>query len=251
MDGAAAERWSAVADEWSSSWGSFARPVWSPLLEHAGVAHGTRVLDVGCGSGELLAHVTGLGARAAGVDPAPRMRARARDRVPGADVRDGRAEHLPFADASFEVVVAVNALQLAADVPAALGEMARVLVAGGAVAVAGWAEGSRNDLDVVERAVAAAHDDEVPPDGELRRPGGLEAALGEAGLDVVAAGLTAAPWRAADDDAFVRGVLLGEDPSTMAELAPVVVGAARPFRTDDGGYVLHNALRWAVARTAA
>ncbi len=251
MDGGAAERWSAVADEWSRSWGSFASPAWPHLLEHAGVGPGTRVLDVGCGSGELLAHVSRLGAEAAGVDPAPEMRARARVRVPAAEVRDGHAERLPFPDASVDVVVAVNALQFAGDVLAALAEMSRVLGPGGAVAVASWAEGSRNDLDVVERAVAAAHDDEVPPDGELRQPGGLEAVLAAAGLDLVAAGLAPAPWRAPDDDALVRGVLLGEDPSTMAELAPVVVDAARPFRSDDGSYVLRNALRWAVARTPA
>ncbi len=251
MDGGGAERWSAVADEWSSFWGSLARPVWSPLIEHAGVGQGTRVLDVGCGTGELLAHLAGLGARPAGVDPAPEMRAHARVRVPTAEVRDGHAEHLPFPDAGADVVVAVNALQFAGDVLAALAEMSRVLAPGGAVAVANWAEGARNDLDVVERAVAAAHDDEVPPDGELRQPGGLETALGEAGLEVVAAGLTPTPWRAPDDDALVRGILFGEDPSTMAELAPVLVDAARPFRTADGGYVLQNAFRWAVARTVA
>ncbi|WP_144882207.1 class I SAM-dependent methyltransferase, partial [Isoptericola variabilis] len=168
MDGGGADRWSAVADEWSALWGSFARPVWEPMLGSAAVGPGTRVLDVGCGSGELLAHLTRLGAVATGVDPAPAMRDAARRRAPGADVRDGDAEHLPLPDASVDVVVAVNALAFADDVLDALAEATRVLVPGGAVAVAGWAEGARNDLDVVERAVAAAHDDEVPPDGELR-----------------------------------------------------------------------------------
>ncbi len=247
MDGGG-ERWSAVADEWSELWGTFARPAWAPLLEHAGVGPGTRVIDVGCGSGELLAHLTALAARAAGVDPAPAMRAHARERAPVADVRAGDVESLPFEDASADVVVAVNALQLADDVLDALAEVSRVLVPGGAVAVATWAESARNDLDVVERAVAAAHGDDVRPDGELRQPGGLEFALAESGFDVVAAGLAPTPWRASDDDRLVRGILFGEDPDVMAELAPVVLEAARPFRDPDGGYVLRNAFRWAVGR---
>jgi SAM-dependent methyltransferase len=249
MDGGGGERWSAVADEWSELWGTFARPVWEPLLEHAGVGPRTRVLDVGCGSGELLAHLTALGARAAGVDPAPAMRAHARERAPAADVREGDAEHLPFAAASADVVVAVNALQFADDVLDALAEVSRVLAPAGAIAVAGWAEAARNDLDVVARAVAAAHGDDVRPDGELRLPGGLEAVLEEAGFEVVAAGLTPTPWAAPDDDGLVRGILFGEDPKVMAELAPVVLEAARPFRDPDSGYVLRNEFRWAVGRS--
>lgn len=250
MDGGRGERWSAVADEWSEHWGTLARPVWAPLLEHAGVGPGTRVIDVGCGSGELLAHLTALGAQARGVDPAPAMRAHARSRAPTADVREGDAEHLPFPDSAADVVVAVNALQFADDVLDALAEVSRVLVPAGAVAVANWAEAARNDLDVVERAVAAAHGDDVPPDDELRRPGGLEVALKEARFAVVGAGLAPTTWGAPDDERLVRGILLGEEPEVMAELAPVVLEAAHPFRGPDGGYVLHNAFRWAVGRAA-
>lgn len=249
MDGSGTERWSAVAHEWSASWGHLAAPVWEPMLAAAGLGAGTRVLDVGCGTGELLAHLSGRGARAWGVDPAPAMRARA-ELVEGVDVRDGELEHLPFADASMDVVVAVNALQFAEDTDDALAELTRVLVPGGALAVASWAEGARNDLDVVERAVARAQDDEPLPDGELRLPGGLEAVLAGAGLRPVASGLAPAPWQAVDDDRLVRGVLLGEDAATTTRLAPVVVEAARPFRTAAHGYVLRNAFRWAVARAA-
>lgn len=251
MDGGGAERWSAVADDWATYWGTAASPVWPRLLAAAGVGTGTRVLDVGCGTGELLAHLTTLGAVATGVDPGPEMAALARRSAPAAAVHVAGFEDIPFPDASFDVLVTINALQFADDTLDALDEAARVLVPGGAVAVANWAEGARNDLDVVERAVAAAYEEDVPPDGELREPGGLEAVLAEAGLELVTAGLVATPWTVADDDALVRGVLLGEDAQTMAELAPVVVAAAEPFRTTAGGYRLVNAFRFAVARTAA
>ena len=48
---------------------------------------------------------------------------------------------------------------------------------------------------------------------------------------------------------LVRGILLGEDPDTVAAAAPTVLAAARPFRTSAGGYRLVNAFRYAVART--
>ncbi|SKC69072.1 class I SAM-dependent methyltransferase [Krasilnikoviella flava] len=249
MDGGGGERWSAVADAWAELWGALAAPVWPPLLAAAHVGAGTRVLDVGCGTGELLGHLARAGAVTAGVDPAPAMARRARERYPGATVLDGDVEHLPFGDDAFDVVLAVNALQFADDSGDALAEIVRVLVPGGRVGIACWAEGPRNDLDVVERAVAAAHEEEVPPDGPLRAPGGLETVLARAGLDVVGSGIVDVPWTAPDDRSLVRGVLLGEDESTMVELAPVVVAAAIPFRATEG-YRLANAFRWAVARSA-
>lgn len=244
-DAAHAEGWSAAAAGWSELWGTFARPVQNALIDAARITPGSRVLDVGCGTGEFLARLREVGADAVGVDPAAGMRAVASAK--GFDVRRGDAEDLPFADASFDVVTAVNAVQFADDITAALREFARVLSPGGRIALASWAEGERNDIDVIERAVAEADESEPLPDGPLRAPGGLEAALAEAGIRVEASGLVAMPWRAAEDDSLVRGILLGEDPATLDELRPVVVAAATPFRTGDG-YLLRNAFRWAVGQ---
>lgn len=247
VDGADASGWSDVAAGWAELWGSFASPAQDRLIERCGIGRGVRVLDVGCGSGEFLARLRALGAEPVGVDPAPAMvaAASAHARVVQAD-----AEHLPFEAARFDVVTAVNALQFADDTTAALHEFARVLAPGGRIGVSNWAEGERNDIDVVERAVARALDDDLLPDGPLRPEGGLEAAMTDAGLHVVSSGIVDVPWRARDDVTLVRGILLGEEPATLAELHAVVVEAAAPFRTDDGGYVLHNAFRWAVALTA-
>jgi SAM-dependent methyltransferase len=250
MDGADEDGWSAVATEWAELWGGFADPVRRVMVETTGVRAGSRVLDVGCGSGEMLALLASLGADAAGVDPAPGMREIARTLAPAADVRDGVAESLPWGDNSFDVVAAVNALQFAHDTDEALAELARVVVPGGFVAVANWAEGARNDLDTIEAALAAAAGEEVRPDGDLRQPGGLERLLSDGGLELVRAELVVAPWEAADDDTLVRGVLLGEDESVLRESRATVLAAARPFRTASGGYRLVNALRCAVARVA-
>ena len=142
------------------------------------------------------------------------------------------------------------AVQYANDPTEAVTEFSRVAVPGGHVAVENWAERARNDLDDIEAAVARADGEPPRPDGELRLAGGLTELLDEAGLTVVASGLVDVPWAAGGDDDLVRAVLLGADPATVAELAPVVLAAARPFRTPAGGYRLVNAFRYAVARTA-
>jgi SAM-dependent methyltransferase len=250
MDGADPDGWSQVADGWAELWGGVAEPAWRAVVRVCGIGPGTRVLDVGCGAGDLLVHLAALGAVPAGADPARGMVRVARRRAPGADVRPGDAEHLPWPDAAFDVVAAVNAVQLADDVDGALREMARVTVPGGLLALVGWAEGERNDLDVVEAAVARAAGDEPLPDGDLRAAGGLERVLRDAGLEVVDAGLVEVPWSPPDDATLVRGVLLGEDAAAMAAAAPTVLAAARPFRTGPGGgYRLVNAFRYAVGRT--
>ncbi|MCU1431213.1 MAG: SAM-dependent methyltransferase [Actinotalea sp.] len=248
MDGADEDHWSAVAADWAELWAGSMGPVRAAIIDATGVRTGSRVLDVGCGSGELLADLLGAGATASGVDPAPRMVCLARTTAPGADVRLGPAERLPWPDAVFDVATAVNALQLADDTVDALAEVARVMVPGGLVAIANWAEGTLNDLDLLEAAAAAAAEEERKPDGELRRAGGQEALLAEVGLDHVMSRLVELPWEPPDDDALVRGVLLGEDADTLAELGPAVLAAAEPFRTPDGGYRVINRFRLCIGR---
>lgn len=205
MDRANPDRWSAVAADWSELWGGFAGPAWDAVVTATGIGPGSRVLDVGCGSGELLAYLGRLGASPAGVDPAPGMVELARSRVPAADVRPGTFEHLPWPDGSFDVVTAFNALQFADDTLDALAEGTRVARPGGHVAVANWAEGDRNDLNTLEAAVATAAGEALLPDGDLRQPGGLERLLADAGLVDVTGGLAELPWEVPDDDTLVRG----------------------------------------------
>jgi SAM-dependent methyltransferase len=240
--------WSAVADDWGRYWGDFARPVWEPLLRTAAIGAGTRALDVGCGTGELLEHLQEHGARPSGVDPAARMVELARARAVGADVRTGDFERLPFDDGAFDAVLAVNAFQFAGDQDRALAEARRVLVPDGVVGLAGWAERARNDLDAINSALAAADDEEPPEDGPLRVEGGLADVLRGAGWELLDGGVVSVPWTARHDTDLVRGILFGERPATIADLAPVVVAAAGPFRRSDGTYRLVNAFRWAVAR---
>lgn len=249
MGNAAAARWSAVAAEWAELWGGFATPARSALIEAAAVVPGTRVLDVGCGSGEFLQLLAEVGADVAGADPAPHMLELARGAHPDIDIRQGGFDALPWPDASFDVVTAVNSLQFADDRAGALREAARVLRPGGRIGIANWAEDERNDLDAIEAAVARALGREPSPSPDYRRPGGLERILRSAGFAVEAAGIVDVPWRAVDDEMLVRGVLLGDGDEPRAALRETVVAAARPY-ADGDGYLLRNAFRFVVGSDA-
>ncbi|MBT2499459.1 methyltransferase domain-containing protein [Agromyces sp. ISL-38] len=246
MNGADPDRWSGVAANWAELWGGFADPARRALIEHADVRPGTRVLDVGCGSGEFLTLLADLGAEAVGVDPAPGMVAIARRSLPNADIREGDFSALPWPDGTFDVVTAVNALQFADDMVAALREATRVLQPGGRIGIANWAEAGLNDLDTIEDAVADAAGEKRVPGGDYRRAGGLQSLFARAGLEVTATGLVETLWRARDEDTLVRGVLLGDAPERVAAVRNVVIEAAHPFRTAEGGYLLRNAFRYAV-----
>jgi SAM-dependent methyltransferase len=97
------------------------------------------VLDVACGTGALTlaaaARVTPGGA-VLGLDANPQMLAVARRKHPAIEWHEGRAESLPFADASFDAVVSQFGLMFFDDRVAALREMQRVLRPGGHLAVA-------------------------------------------------------------------------------------------------------------------
>src|SRR5262245_25829304 len=80
--------------------------------------------DVGCGAGGLIAHARSLGISGVGIEPDPARVAEAK--AAGIDVRQGTAEALPFADASFDLVTFENSLHHVADIPHALREAVRV-----------------------------------------------------------------------------------------------------------------------------
>jgi ubiquinone/menaquinone biosynthesis C-methylase UbiE len=98
-----------------------------------------RVLDVGCGTGALLrllaARVPG-DVELVGVDPAPRMLAEARKRLGGMRLEHAAAERLPFADATFDLVVSAMSFDHWADQALGLAECARVLHLGGNLVLA-------------------------------------------------------------------------------------------------------------------
>jgi SAM-dependent methyltransferase len=120
--------------------GRYSRQLSAQLAGLAGVEHGQRALDVGCGPGALTEElVARLGADAvAAADPSPSFVAAARERFPGVRVEQAPAEALPFADGEFDAALAQLVVHFMRDPVGGVREMARVTRAGGVVAACGW-----------------------------------------------------------------------------------------------------------------
>lgn len=100
--------------------------------DRAGIDPGV-VLDVGCGTGTLLADVRRRWPAASlrGVDPAEGMLAVARGRLPDADLQVAGAEKLPYGSATVDLVLSTTSFGQWRDQVAGLREAARVLRPGG------------------------------------------------------------------------------------------------------------------------
>jgi SAM-dependent methyltransferase len=93
----------------------------------------TPVLEVGCGEGRVTRDLAARGHPVTALEASPTLLAAAAERDPAGTYLAGTAEALPFADASFPLVVAYNVLMDVADMPRAVAEIGRVLAPGGAL----------------------------------------------------------------------------------------------------------------------
>jgi SAM-dependent methyltransferase len=114
------------------SYGRFHRDLFLEILPPAG----RRTLDAGCGEGRLARDLQARGHTVVGVDASGDMVAAARSEDPLMEIRRASVEELPFADRSFDLVVAFMSLQDVDDMPRAVAEAARVLEPGGRFCVA-------------------------------------------------------------------------------------------------------------------
>src|ERR671934_2849800 len=123
------------------------------------LASGERVLDLGSGAGTdslVAAQMVGADGHVTGIDMTAAMLVKARSAatamgVSNVEFVEGEAEQLPFADASFDVVISNGVIDLVPDKDAVFSELNRVLVPGGRMQIADVtiqnpvsAEGRRN-----------------------------------------------------------------------------------------------------------
>ena len=172
-------------DRHARQWDELARtllpvPGYLPRLLALVPSVGT-VVEIGVGTGGLLQELAGRAALVIGVDHSPVMLEEARRRltesgVAGVDLRLGEMSHLPLPDGSVDCVLLNMVLHHAADPPAVLAEIHRVLGPGGGLLVADLA---RHEREAAREQLADQWlgFDETEITGWLRTAGFSEVAL--------------------------------------------------------------------------
>lgn len=150
-------RWDGVA------WGTWSIP--ERDVGALGDVAGLRTLELGCGAAQFGINLVKLGADVTGLDFSANQLAAARANVAETGVRfpmvRGSAEELPFADASFDLVVCDHGATSFTDPHVTIPECARVLRLGGMLVF---------DIATPWVAVSWPDGDESPPDRTLHRP---------------------------------------------------------------------------------
>jgi SAM-dependent methyltransferase len=153
-----------AGDAYEGFMGRWSRDLAPLFVRFAGVRDGDAVLDVGSGTGALSAAVAlaAPSSRIVGIDPAAPYVAFAQAREAGDFVRFevGDAQHLRFADETFDRTLSLLNLNFIPDPSKALNEMIRVTRSGGTVAAAVWDYGRGMEMLRVfwDEAVALSPD---------------------------------------------------------------------------------------------
>jgi SAM-dependent methyltransferase len=253
--------WGAYAQDFATYLEQTGLPLAGAVLDAAQIGPGTRLLDAGCGAGLLALLASLRGARVAALDASAPLLAIARERLPAADVREGDLEALPFADASFDAVTAVNSLFYAADMGAAMREIVRVVRPGGRVVVTAWGPPERSEFlaDALPGVLPLMPPPPpgapaVPPLLAVSEPGALAAVLEQAGLRVVEEGETAAPFVFANAEVSWRvHRSVGPTQVAIAHSGEAAVRAAlaaadRAHTRPDGSIRYENVFLWVVGK---
>jgi SAM-dependent methyltransferase len=249
--------WGARAQDWAAYVEQVGLPLFGAVLDAARVTAGTRLLDAGCGAGLLGLLASFRGAQVAALDASAELLAITRQRLPTADVREADLEAIPFADASFDAITAVNSVFYAADMAAAMRELVRVARPGGRVIITAWGPPEKCEFLT---AIMPALGPLLPPPpagtppphpGALSEPGALSAVLRMAGLRVVEQGEVACPFVFPSTEASWRGnASAGVNQAAIAHsgeaaVRAVYAAADRAHMRPDGSVRYENVFLWA------
>jgi len=244
--------WGAAAHDWAAFQEASSLPLWTEVLRAAGAGHGMSILDAGCGAGGASVLAAQLGCRVTGADVSGPLLTIARQRLPAARFEEAEIEMLPFATGSFDAVIAVNSLIYASDMPAAVGELARVTAPSGKVVVTTWGSPQECDVSDVLKAVGRVLPDKPPGGGPfaISSPEALNQLLSQAGLQPQCHGETKCDftyenfeicWRAFSSAGPMQGAIRAVGDELVRN---TVERAVRPFTTESGSVILQNVFLW-------
>ncbi len=263
FDGHERRHWAGRATAYEGSFAALCAAPAEELLDAAGVTAGSRVLDVGTGTGTVAALACARRAAVTAVDAEPSMVESARRRAPVARVGLAALPQLPFRDGSFDAAVANFVLNHVGDPAAALTELRRIVAPGGRIAVTIWPYppptaqqlwGRIFDAAGVQRATDLPR---LAPEMDFpRTPEGLSGLLRRAGLEDIRSEVLTwthrtdveAWWSGPANGLGSPGVLLQrQDPSTVTRIRHHYERLTEPYRTPDGRLALPTAALLAAA----
>lgn len=193
--------------------GAFVHGLAGGVVEWLAAQSGERILDLGCGDGQLTARLANTGAHVVGVDSSAEMVQAARQRR--IDATHAPAEKLPFSDHSFDAVFSNAALHWVRGQSEMMAEVHRVLVPGGRFVAEMGGHGNIAAIRVALIAVLQGHGFAHAEDGVnyYPTPDGYTRRLQQAGFDVEKIALIPRPTPLTENgmagwlQTFRRGVL--------------------------------------------
>jgi SAM-dependent methyltransferase len=260
-DGDEGSYWAANADRYDRS----VHVHHHRLLAAAAIAATDRVLDIGCGTGQLSrdaaraasnGSVLGVDLSSAMLDVAAARAAR--ERLTNVTFEQRDAQIHPFAAAGFDLVLSRTGAMFFGDPVAAFANLGRAVAPGGRMVLLAWQSLSQNEwMRELLSALAAGRDLPSPPAGApgpfaLSDPGRVRTLLSGAGFkDIELVETRGAMWFGADADeahAFVLGqlgwLLEDLDPAGRARALDALHASAAAHASDQG--VLYDSAAWII-----
>ena len=249
-----AELWNNIAENWRIQEAG-AKPLYEAIISTLQLDDKKSVLDIGCGTGYFLSLLAGYNTNLSGIDISDTQLKVAQEVFPGGTFCVAGMEALPFADHSFDYIVANNSVQFSPDADKALAEIYRVLKPGGRFIISLWDEPAKSDafayFKVFYRITGQAMESSIP--FNLSAPGQIAALLQKAGFSVGASQQVVCPRTYEDMDNALNG-MLSSGPASNAirkssreTVAREVAEAIEPYKLPDGSYSFNNYFVFTVA----
>jgi ubiquinone/menaquinone biosynthesis C-methylase UbiE len=219
------------------------------LLDAAGVAAGTRLLDVASGPGYGAGAAAARGAKAIGVDFAEAMVGEAIKNFPGAEFQLGDGENLSFEDGSFDAVICPFGLLHMPEPDKAVLEAFRVLVSGSRYAFSVWTTPDTHEFFALVISAIQAHgnmDVPLPPAPPIFRfsdPEECKAVLENAGFVDTDVKEISPIWKATSGQQVLDMIYKGtvrtaamleyQAPEALEEIHNDILKGAEAYKTGD------------------